>query len=542
MDHHADPAEPARTATLTAATEPVPPTVPARARWLRTLPDAAAVGLLAVLVVAINDVGAILRTPYWLDEAWVALSVRLPLSDPVLVTASTPLGWTLLLRLVPDPEYLRLVPFAFIVGGVLGGYALGRTLAWKSRFDGVLVGLAAGAATLLPPAQQARHDLKQYTADAAVALLLLLLVARAEARWSRARLATILATTAAGMLISHTTAVVAPCAIAGLVVVSVARRQWRRLAEVTVAGALTGAAVLGIYLGVTVRGRTDSLQDYWAGYFPSLGDLPGYLNRRLNELEPYLGAPWPLVLALAALGVLVIAWTGRPATALAAAGVPAALVVLGLAGAYPLLDLRTSHFLLILLAALSGIGVAGVLILAAAASARMAPGTATVARTAAAILVVVALAGYAYPNREWLRTDDPGTEDLRTATRYVQERWRPGDVVVVSALGSLGFAFYWTRDDPGLERTTDLAIGWRPAYPPQSGIVITKIRTAASIRAALAEAERRHADAGGIGRVWLVRSHIAGGEQRAWTAALAPYRVEPTPIAHDVVVLLHPRP
>ena len=52
------------------------------------------------------------EVPYWLDEAWVVDSVRAPLSLVPRLAATTPLGWILLLRLVPHGGLgrQRLVP------------------------------------------------------------------------------------------------------------------------------------------------------------------------------------------------------------------------------------------------------------------------------------------------------------------------------------------------------------------------------------------------------------------------------------------------
>src|SRR5262249_26783056 len=64
--------------------------------------DAAAVVALLALFPVVHDVPSLLHAPYFLDEAWVALSVRFPLSQLPLLTSSTPIGWSFLLRLVPD--------------------------------------------------------------------------------------------------------------------------------------------------------------------------------------------------------------------------------------------------------------------------------------------------------------------------------------------------------------------------------------------------------------------------------------------------------
>jgi hypothetical protein len=70
---------------------------------------------LTVLAVALRDPRYLLTRSFWLDEGWVVDSVRAPLHQLDLLTSSTPIGWTLLLRLVPPvggPERYRLLPLA----------------------------------------------------------------------------------------------------------------------------------------------------------------------------------------------------------------------------------------------------------------------------------------------------------------------------------------------------------------------------------------------------------------------------------------------
>ncbi|BCB90904.1 hypothetical protein [Phytohabitans suffuscus] len=537
--------------------DPVPP-ARERTRWPAlaraavrgSYLDAAAGAVVLVLLFAVRDLRAMVRAPYWLDESWVALSVRMPLSDLPVATASTPLGWTFLLRLVPGVDRLRLLPLAFLVAAVLLAYALGRSLGWRSRAEGILAGLAAATGVILLPAGHMRHDLKQYTADAAVALTLVTLVSLTERHWSRRRLGAIAVVTAVGMLISHPTAIMAVCATGGLVLTALARRQWRRLVEALVTGAVAGAAVLLVYLGVTTRGRNESLQSYWAGYFPDLDDLGEYVGQRMSELQLFLGMPWGLLLALALAGVLVVARTGRPATAVALALVPVVMVALGLAEAYPLLDLRTSHFFLVLVAALAGLAVAGAALAAARGLARLRSGHWTTAVAAAAVVTTFLV--FANGNRDWLRLDDPdkvtpnpstAAGDVRRGARYVEANRRPGDVIVVNALGSFGFALHWRPDRPLLERNTRLAVGWTPGYPDGTRILVVRARTDEATRAALARARVLAAEPGATGRIWLVRTHVVPDEKTMWTDALASWVVEPRPEAGDqgVVALIRPK-
>jgi hypothetical protein len=77
---------------------------------------------LLVLAMLSRRFGYLFSHSFFLDEGWVADSVRAPLQQLRLLTSSTPIGWTLLLRLVPPvgpPERLRLLPIAFAVAAVV---------------------------------------------------------------------------------------------------------------------------------------------------------------------------------------------------------------------------------------------------------------------------------------------------------------------------------------------------------------------------------------------------------------------------------------
>jgi len=154
-----------------------------RARWA----DLAALLLVLTAVLVVHRLGPILGDPFWLDEAWVALCTTMPIGDLPWATSSTPLGLTFVMWLLPaHGQVLRIVPWLFLVGSIFGGYAFGRLLPWPSRTQAVLGGLAGAFAALLLPAQVLRHDLKQYTADAAIAVLLLVLLSLLP-RWLRGR-------------------------------------------------------------------------------------------------------------------------------------------------------------------------------------------------------------------------------------------------------------------------------------------------------------------------------------------------------------------
>jgi len=499
-------------------------------------------GLLAA-VPLVHRPGPLLAAPYWLDESWVAVSARAPLGQLPWVTASTPLGWTLLVHGWPAGQSARLVPLAFLAGTVLAGYALGRGLGWPGRGTARVAGVAAALAALLLPAQQDRHDLKQYTADAAAAVALLALCARAEARTGPAGRGRPARTGAglglaigAAMLVSH---VAALAGVAVLVAVTaraaIGRYPWRALA------ALAGTAVpamAAVYLLADRAGRTGALSAYWAGWFPSPGRLPGYLVARFGALTPALGLPWPAYLALAGLGVAVLARYGRPATALAAGTLPVLAVAAGVAGRYPLLEQRTSHGLLVTGAVLGGLGLAG----AGHATARALLGPGRPAVVTLAVVLALAFGGYALANAGALaRPPVPGQpgEDVRAQVGHLARYRRPGDVVLVNMSGQYGFGWYWPGPAPRfVPGATGLAIGWRLRYPDGDRIVIAAGRDPASVAQALRSADELARGPGGTGRIWLVRSHLDAAEALAWSAALAGRSVVTVPVGVEPLALL----
>ena len=91
--------------------------------------------VLALMVLVVHDVGYIIHLPFWTDEDWVALTTKLPLSQLPATTNSTPIGWSLLLRLftVSETQSARLVPLAFAGAAVVVAYWFARRLDWPRR-------------------------------------------------------------------------------------------------------------------------------------------------------------------------------------------------------------------------------------------------------------------------------------------------------------------------------------------------------------------------------------------------------------------------
>jgi len=102
-----------------------------RRRLLLGAAEGVLVALACIALVALShDVGYVLHAPYWLDEAWVAVSSRLPLGDLLHVTSSTPPGWNVLQRLLAPfgLQAVRLLPLAFVAAGGAVAYYAARTI------------------------------------------------------------------------------------------------------------------------------------------------------------------------------------------------------------------------------------------------------------------------------------------------------------------------------------------------------------------------------------------------------------------------------
>ncbi len=530
---HARPSAPATPLPETAGRDQARDRTPrsAASRAL-TAADYCLAALAGLTVILVTNGHYLLRQPYWLDEAWVADSVRAPLSLVPRLASSTPLGWTLLLRLVPfgGPERQRLVPLAFYALAVALAYLLGREL----RLTRFTAGLLTAAAVLLAPSMLARGDLKQYTAEACAAVLVWLLVARAESAWSRWRLAAVAVTASAGCLFASTAIFTGAAAFACLGLECLLRRQWRRLAELAVAGA--GALVIfSVIYVVVLRPRINStLAYYWRPrYLPgNEANALSFLHVQLHQLTPYLaiagrfGIGVDLIVgALAALGVAALAWMGRFALAALLPVTLAVTIVASAARVYPFGDQRTSTFWLVMVPVLMAIGIAAVI----HAALRPRGGTSVradltrwVAALAATAVVVTVLATV---NARWInvRAVAINPQNPYAQIAYVQAHFRPGDVIVVNDEATYAFAYYYPTPPGSYPASTVSANGFYPAYPNAPWIVALTNRDQRAIAGAVEAAVDMIAaePPAHRGRIWVITDHVADEEAGFWRNALA---------------------
>jgi hypothetical protein len=504
---------------------------PARMRAVarRLTPEHAAVLALGLLVVVVHNVGYLLRQPFWTDEAWVAVTTRFPLSQLRETTSSTPIGWSLLLRLFTarGEQTGRLLPLAFAGAAVMVAYWLGRGIGWRRREISVAAGLLTAIAVLLVPAMLVRDDLKQYTADACLSLLVLVLTSRLERDWSRSGLAWLSVTVWGGMLFSDAVAFVGAAAFGALFVVQLRRRAWGRLAETAVTGACTAVAMVAVYEAFYASGDEPGLKAYWSGfYLPAAKGLHAdleFVTTRWHAVgaDFGLGPIWlaaPLVVA----GLVTMFRLGRPATAVAVTVLWPELLALSALRQYPFLDLRTSTFLFAITVCVAAIGLAGICsLLRPRFSGLLAAG-----------LAAVALVAFAVGAAPYVRSRMIPNEDVRDQVRYILAREAPDDVILVNLSSNWGFAYYWPAGDPARRPDSAVLQGYEAYFPDQPDIVVAWNRNLTAIDAALEHAlalARQHA----CSWIWLVRSHIVPQEELAWRVALRLQKLTPVRAGRD---------
>jgi hypothetical protein len=187
---------------------------------------------------------------------------------------------------------------------------------------------------------------------------------------------------------------------------------------------------------------------------------------------------------------------------------------------YPFLglyELRTQLFWLVGVLILMAIGVTGIIRFL---------GRRHLVLGAVALVLISAL---------WLREVAPDLrhrvlpqEPLRHHIDYLRAHQDPGDIVLLNFASAWGYAFYRGGTRFAIAKVANPPDGFPdfiPTFPRDRRVVVDPSGTDADIRFALATAERR-AHQLGARRIWIVLSHIAPSERRAWRDALASSDVE----------------
>ncbi|HEX3965615.1 MAG TPA: hypothetical protein VHZ03_54725 [Trebonia sp.] len=470
--------------------------------------------VLGLLVLAVHNVSYMLNQPFWTDEDWVALTTKFPLSQLPATTSSTPIAWSVLLRLVTvsGTQTARLLPLAFAGAAVVAAYWLARRLDWSRREISVGAGVLAAIAMLLVPAMLIRDDLKQYTGDAFFAVLALTVTSRLEREWSRRGLVLLSVTTWGGMLFSDTVAFMGAAAFAAVCVVQLARRAWRRLAEAAVVGAVTAMLILGVYKAFDARAVIPALtySPHFANYYPPLHQglhaIFTFVHVNLQSETSHFGfGPLELVAVLFVAGVVTIFLHGRPATAVTLAFLWPEMFLLSALRLYPFVDARTSTFLFAVTAVVAAIGVAGVCSL-------LRP----YLKGALAIgLAVVAVAGFWVGARPFVRSQLIPSEDMKSVTLYAAAHVPANDPILVALDSNFGFAYYWPIGQPARRADDSVIQEYETYFPGQPRIVVAGSRSPAGVDAALtqvlAQSQQR-----GCAPFWLIRTHTTPTEEAAY--------------------------
>jgi hypothetical protein len=486
----------------------------ARAIRRRVTAEHLVVLVLALLVLVVHNVGYMINQPFWTDEDWVAVTTKFSLSQLPATTSSTPIGWSVLLRLftVAGTQTGRLLPLAFAGAAVVVAYWFARRLEWSRREVSVGAGVLAAIAMLLVPAMLIRDDLKQYTGDAFFAVLALTVTSRLEREWSRRGLVLLSVVTWGGMLFSDTVAFVGAAAFAAVCVVQLVRRAWRRLAEATVAGAVTAVLILGVYKAFDARAVIPALtySPHFANYYPpvhsGLHAIFTFAHLNIQGETSHFGlGPVELVVVLFVAGLVTIFLHGRPFTAVALAFIWPEMFLLAGLRLYPFVDARTSTFLFALTAVVAAIGVAGVCsLLRPYLKGALAVG-----------LAVVAVAGFWVGARPFVRAQLIPRENIKTITLYAAAHVPANDPILVALDSNFGFAYYWPTGQPAREADDSIIQEYEAYFPDQPRIVVAGSRTPAGVDAALAQVLAQSKQRG-CAPFWLIRTHATTSEEAAY--------------------------
>ena len=467
----------------------------------------------------VHPLSYVFHHPLWLDEAWVATLAKAPWSRAYALSSSTPVGWLFLVRLVPGGrgEQLRVIPLLFAAGEVVVAYILVRGLPWESVGRARVAAAATGVVVLLAPVSLVRNDLKQYTADAFFALVILALASRAEGRPGTRTMTEFVAVTVVAALFSTVAAFVAVAALAGLLGAALLARSAARVRTVAVGGGVAIVGLAAYFAGVVLPHTSASLRSYWDDfYLPSsplhaLGDS----WTRFYRLAPALGVPALVSVALFGAGCVVCARIGRPGLGLAFGLLWIEMLVVAMARRYPFLDLRTSHFLLVVSLVAITVGFVGLV-------------GALASRYRLLVIVVCFLAAtlFLHNSVPYVRARWLPNEDVRTAVAYVADHYRPGDVIVVSLPSSFGFSYYWPGAPIQYVKDDAVSMGFVTRVPGLRHVVyvggLTPRDTTSAMRRALADAGPRSP------RIWIIRTHLFDAEAASWERTFRALRLHPS--------------
>ncbi len=446
------------------------------------LVDAAIVVAFVVLAV-ITRRGPLDPPSLWLDDAWPALVTRVPWSKVLLVGLTSPgysailKGWT---HTVGFSEYQAQQPAFFF--GVLGPpavYVAARRM--QLRLFPALV-----AATLLLVSRNHiiySSRVKQYTLDALLSTVLIVLalevIHHPERAWRWAWLVGVaVVATAASSLVVPT---VAGAFLSGVYA------AWKKPDARRVATIATGTFGLFAFMwwAVVLRPRINpTLRSYWSAFYIRLDlSFPRDVGVALLRVARGLTfAPSGVMLAVLVVAAVLVVRTRTDLAILLLTPVGVA-TLLAMAHVAPLGAGRTDLNLYPALVLLVAVAVDQLEV--------KRPYPALIA----AVLVVAAAFTYRAP-------PSYPAEDMRGAVRYLDERARPTDEVLVYWAGRFPFALYERRFGLTVERSQHTAEGFEVKVKrPNLFVIPDHISDRSRYASDVARLTK------GQDRVWFIGSH-----------------------------------
>jgi hypothetical protein len=413
---------------------------------------AAVVAALVVITWLVHDVSYLLHQPYWFDEQWVALAARAHLHQLPRLSQSVPVGFTFLVHAVPwgGDQRARLLVLLFASAAVAAAYFLGRELNLIPLVGGVMVAVSV----LLVPVMLRSAELKAYTCDAFVTVVLFVLLARVESRWTRRRLAALGAAAGVGALFSHAAVFAGASVVLALGAATAIRREWTRLVETAVTAVATAAAMGVVYLVFDRPHKNPTLVHYWDAYYPphteGISGVLRFVHEQFISVRPALGVRQTLVIAALVLaGTVTLLVLHRLAFALATPILSVLLFAAAWHRDYPLLDQRTSTFWLVAVIITMAIGVAGIV--------KLTPRSYSVV---AVLLVVVVVILWIGTTRHDIKAHPLPFENLRQSVHYLDAHRGLDDTVLLDFPAAWGFAYYERSLQPSFAKLAHVSVGF----------------------------------------------------------------------------------
>lgn len=377
----------------------------------------------------------------WGDEIALARNIEertyAGLLQPLSYDQAAPVGFLMLERLAVqlfgDSEYaLRLVP---LLAGVLSLFLF----FWLARRclspAGTLIALFFFAAA--DKLVYYSSEVKQYSTDVAIALLLLLgAVSVYSKKLSWRNVATFGLLGAAAIWFSHPSVFILAGIGTTLALHNVYRKDWKNAALISVAGLMWALSFIATYL-VTLRDAASSnyLLDFWgsAGAFmplsvSSASDAQWFVKTFVQTLKNPGGFSLPVLAALVFLtGLFSVLISKKKYALLLLSPIPFVLLASGL-HKYPFID-RLVLFI-----------VPSLLVFVSEGISRVLPKAPLIG-----LALLIVLSFQPVVNAVHVAIKQDSREDIKPALGYLQGHWQDGDVLYVYYAAKYQFRYYAER-------------------------------------------------------------------------------------------------